>query len=151
MNCKVFDEDTRAMWNMFFFTECLFVQQLQGFCKTVSVNTLLSTLKVMDRLQIAHVLLSEFNLWISAWTRLMLEAKLGDDPSAVQQKRFKKVVLEQHSAILSSGLDRKSVGLHSHAPAWAILKTHVLFVALLNHCTVCFPICPWFIRFLQYR
>ena len=50
---------------MFFFTESLFVQLLQGFCKTVSVNTLLSTYKVMDRLQIAHVLLSEFNLWIS--------------------------------------------------------------------------------------
>ena len=38
--------------------------------------------------------------------------------------------------IIESGLDGKGVQLHSHAPTYAILKTHVWYAVRIKYCVV---------------
>ena len=53
------------------------------------------------------------------------------------------------TCLQNSGLDRKAVKSHLHAPPHAILIIHVWYIARLKHIMGCFPTCARFTYFLQ--
>ena len=53
------------------------------------------------------------------------------------------------SANTITGLDRKGVRSHPYAPADAMLKIHLWYIACIKYCMMCFFICLCFIHFLH--